>query len=486
MSHQPVTRLSQQLGIIFSGSFAGFMVMLDNNIVNISLPYISKYFAVGTSVVVQITLVYFLMLSGTIILFGKLADKYGVKKIFVTGFIIFTVSSLLCGLSPSFHVLLAARALQGIGGSMLYSTAISLISIYIPAEKRGWAFGIFSPINSLGVLVGSPLGGLITGLLNWHWIFLVNVPVGIAAILVALRQIPADLPREETGKKSGFDFFGTMLSFVGLVILVYVLNQGRKLGYESPVFIGGIALSIASLAGFIIRELKAKDPLLDLSIFRDRNFSLALFASLVAMGLLAGNSILMPFYLTYILKIKIELAGFVLMINPVIFSILSVVIGTMSDRVSRTRLTTTGMVIALLGCTGFIFLIPQVSLFYIAAYCAVQGIAYSFFITPNNNLVMSLAPAGKQSVSSSVFRLSTNLGQIMGILVMESMFTLAFPPHEHVTSQMLKSLPAGTLLNGFQFSYIGGAILCLAALLLSVFVKDTERKATSGEPALTG
>lgn len=486
MPYQPVSRLSQQLGIIFSASFAGFMVMLDNNIVNISLPYIARYFSIGTSMVVQITLVYFLVLSGTMILFGKLADKYGVKVIFISGFAIFTASSLLCGLSPTFHILLAARAIQGLGGSMLLATAISMITMYIPAEKRGWAFGIFSPINSLGVLVGSPLGGLITGLLSWHWIFLVNVPVGIAAILVGLKQIPADPPRETGQTPARFDYTGTVLSFTGLAILVYFLNQSRKIGYESPLFIGGIAVALLTITAFLFRERRAKDPLLELGIFRNKNFSLALLASLVAMGLLAGNSVLMPFYLTYIMHINIELAGFILMINPVIFIVLSMVIGPISDKVSRTRLTTVGMFIGMIGCLAFIFLIPKENLFIVASYCVIQGLAYAFFITPNNNLVMSLAPEGEQSVSSSLFRLSTNLGQIFGILLMESMFTIALPASVHANSGLMKSLPHDILTSGFQYAYIGGAIMCLLGLGLSYFVKDHGGTATSEETMIVG
>jgi EmrB/QacA subfamily drug resistance transporter len=486
MKQRTVTSLPQQLGIIFSGSFAGFMAMLDNNIINISLPYIAKYFGIGTSVVVQISLVYFLMLAGTIILFGKLADKFGVKKIFVTGFTIFTISSLLCGLSPTFHVLLIARAFQGIGGSMLYSTAISLITIYIPAEKRGWAFGIFTPINSLGMLIGSPLGGLITGLLSWHWIFLVNVPVGIVAVFVALRQIPADPPRDEKQKKEKFDIAGTLLSFTGLVVLVYLLNQGRHLGFGSPMFIGGMGFVILALTAFILLERRVKEPLLDLSIFSDKNFSLSLLASLLAVGMLAGTGILMPFYLTYILKINLELSGFVLMISPVVFSGLSMVIGSLSDRVSRTRLTIIGMSLGIVAATTFIILIPGISLIYVVLYAMLQGIAYAFFITPNNNLVMSLAPADKQSVSSSVFRLSSNLGQITGILVMESMFTLSFPSGMHVTNQILKTMSTDILISGFRFAYLGGALLCMVALMLSIFVKDSGNKTAPEEPAFGG
>ena len=464
------------------------MVMLDNNIVNISLPYIARYFSISTTHVVQITLVYFLMLSSTMIISGKLADKYGVKKIFMLGFVIFTLSSLMCGISPSFPFLLASRAVQGIGGSMLFSTAISLITRFIPAEKHGWAFGIFSPINSLGLMIGNPLGGLITGLLNWHWIFLVNVPIGIIAIFFARKSIPsADEEEIAAGKRTPFDYPGGILSFLGLSLLVYCLNQGNKLGWASPVILGGFAASLVLIASFIFREKHSKDPLLDLSIFKNRNFSLAILASLAGFGLLSGSGVLMPFYLTYILKINLEHSGFILMTYPVIFSSLSVLTGPLSDHVSKPLLTSAGLAGGVLACLFFMFLLPGEHLGIVLLYLVFMGISYSFFITPNNNLVMSLAPADRQSVSSSVFKLATNMGQMFGILIMELMFTLALPAEAHSNPAIMKTLSQATLLSGFQFAYLGGAILCVLAFLFSVLVKDTSPKGfLSREPHIAG
>jgi len=468
-----VQKKSRQLGIIFSGSFAGFMVMLDNNIVNISLPAIARYFNIGTGMVIQITLIYFLMLSSTMIIFGKLAEKYGIKKIFLSGFAIFTLGSLLCGISPGFYFLVGARAVQAIGGSMLFSTAISLITTFIPADKRGWAFGIFTPINSLGLMVGNPLGGLITGLLNWHWIFLVNIPVGIIAIFFAYRSIPRDAPGRSLLKGAPFDYPGGILSFAGLALLVLCLNQGRNLGWTSPVILAGLGLSLLFFALFYFRERAAKDPLLDLKIFRDRNFSLGIVASLIGFALLSGSNVLMPFYLNYVLNINLEHAGFILMTFPVIFSFLSMVTGPLSDRVSKTRLTSFGMIGGMIACLVFLFLIPRAHLGFVFLYLVIMGISYSLFISPNNNLVMSLAPKDKLAVSSSLFKLFTNIGQMFGIILMETFFTLAFPPNVHITKAILHGMPLSTLTRGFQFAYLGGAILCLLAFLFSVLIRDT-------------
>jgi EmrB/QacA subfamily drug resistance transporter len=475
-----VTKKSKQIGIILSGSLAGFMVMLDSNIVNIALPYIGKYFNIGTSLVVQITLVYLLVLSGVMLIVGKLADRTGIKKIFIIGFVIFTLSSLTCGLSQTFWLLLLSRAIQAVGGAMMIVTTLTLVTKFIPAEKRGWSFGILTPINSLGVIVGVPLGGIITGYLNWHWIFLINVPIGIAAVIVARIVIPDDSGGAETKKNifSGFDFTGAILSFTGLTVLVFFLNQGRQIGWTSPITIFGVATSFALLFLFWLVEKRSKDPLLDLTIFHNRKFSLGIIASVFAYGLMAGNSVLMPFYIEYLLHIRVEHAGFVIMTFSVVFTLLSPISGRLSDRVTKSRMTSTGMIFASLACLFFVFFLPRMQLAFVFIFLVMLGISYALFITPNNNLVMSLAKGGRHSVISGVFRLSTNIGQLLGILVMEAMFILCLPPSTEATAKQLHEASKQTLLTGFQYSYLGAFILVFLSMTISLLIR--EKKFLSG------
>ena len=480
---QPIKKRGKQVGIIISGSLAGFMVLLDNNIVNISLPDIASSFNISTSSVVQIVLIYLLMLSSTMIIFGKLADKYGIKRIFVSGFIVFTASSLLCGLAPSYALLLAARGLQALGGSMLFSTSLALITKFIPADRRGWAFGIFGPVSALGLLIGNPLGGLITGFLDWQWIFFVNIPIGILAIIFALRTIPQDHPRKEAKKPFRFDYLGSLLSFAGLALLVFFLSKGRTLGWTSTVTIAGLLVSILLLAAFVFWERKVKEPILDLTIFRNRSFSISILASILGFGLMAGSNVLLPFYLIYGLKIDVTHAGFILMTFAVVFSLTSMVTGRLSDRVSKVRLTILGMLLAIVSCIAFSLFLPQLHLGILFGFMVLLGISYALFITPNNNLVMSIAPVDKQAISTSVFKLSTNMGQMFGLIIMEMIFSLSLTQPSEGSGFALKSVPVSEMMHGFSWAYIAGAGLCALAIIFSLFIKEKGTTANRVEGA---
>jgi EmrB/QacA subfamily drug resistance transporter len=467
-----VTGKNRQLGILISACFAGFMILLDGNIVNIALPYIGKSFNAGTSLIVQIMLFYLLVISGGMIIMGKLADKAGTKRIFVSGFIVFTCGSLLCGISPALWFLLLSRAIQAVGSAMLIVTAITIVPKFIPPERRGWAFGILAPVNSIGVMIGAPLGGLITGYLNWHWIFLINVPAGAIAVLVALKVIPDDIKREKVGKiLSGFDYPGAVLSFMGLGLLVYFLNQGKSIGWDSPITVGGLILALLLLVIFCFIEKKKSDPLLDMSIFANRDFSLAIIASFLAYGLMTGSNVLMPFYLKYILHIRVELSGFIMVIFTVIFSLLSPLSGRLSDQVPKTRLTSLGMMIAAAACLFFIFFIPRMDLVFVIVYLVIAGISFALFVTPNNNLVMTLTQGTRQTVSTGIFKVFTTLASLFGVLIMEFMFTLCLPPSAEPTLAQLHKASQETLLTGFRYSYLGGFILAFLAMVTILFIR---------------
>ena len=170
------------------------MGTLDSTIVNISLPTIADYYGTSITLVSWIPIAYLLALASALIAFGRFADIHGYRKVYISGFIVFTIASLLCAISPYIQILIGCRIIQGLGAAMLQAIGGAMIAIYLPGRIRGWALGMLSTFAAIGVAVGPVLGGYLTEYLSWHWIFLVNIPVGICAILLGRMVIPNDKP----------------------------------------------------------------------------------------------------------------------------------------------------------------------------------------------------------------------------------------------------------------------------------------------------
>lgn len=220
------------LGII---AVAAFMASLDSTIVNISLPGIAESFGADIGLISWVVLAYLLTLAGFLLILGRLADLYGFKRVFIIGFALFTFGSLACGLSMTVGHLIAFRALQGIGGAALDALAPAMIVLYLPKESRGRVIGILATVVSLGIAAGPILGGFITEYSSWHWIFFINVPIGIAAVVLAFWLLPEDTLQPATG---GFDYAGSILIITALVSMLYPLNRGLEFGWTSPIIIG--------------------------------------------------------------------------------------------------------------------------------------------------------------------------------------------------------------------------------------------------------
>jgi EmrB/QacA subfamily drug resistance transporter len=459
--------------IVFSVAFAVFMVRLDGYIVNISLPTLARNFHVGTSEASWVILSYLLVVTGSTLIFGKLADRIGLKKIFVWGYGFFALGSLLCGLSPTIYLLDSARCLQGVGGAMMITSGMASIPHYLPKNIAGWAFGICSLANSLGIMVGAPLGGVITGFISWRWIFLINVPVGLLAIMIAKRSLPADQTRPPLllVEDRPFDVFGSVLSFIGLAALVFALSRGDAEGWQSGLILTAFAVAGSSLLAFYLRERTVSDPILNLKIFRNRDFSFAVLTTLVALMLLSGGNFLIPFYLELIKGLRPEHVGAVVMIYSVVNMPIGPFAGRLSDRINPRRLCTVAMLLAFISCLVFALTLSMTGLFPVILYLVLLAISYALFFPANNHLVMSLAPEESQGTASAIYTNTMNVGMVLGVCLFEGAFSQALPTGLSTMSLTPEAIrPYLSSVSGaFQFAFIVGAFFSLLAFFLSFY-----------------
>jgi EmrB/QacA subfamily drug resistance transporter len=476
MNNTIVTDRKKQKLILFSIAFGSFMVNLDTYIVNISLPTIADYFHATPAGVSWVSLAYNLVVASLLMIFGKLGDKFGLKRVFIFGLALFTISSLMCGLAPTLYWLVIGRAIQGIGASILYSMTPAMVPKFMPENVRGTAFGTLATAAALGIMVGTPLGGIITGFVSWHWIFLINIPAGIMAIIACRRIMPDDHVSVQEGHKGGFDLNGAFLSFICSLSFIYGLNSGQENGWTSPLIILCFAISAVSLSLFIFWEKKAPFPLMDLSLFKNKAFTYGNIATLLAYIYLAGNNFLMPFYLQLVKGLKSEHAGMVFLIYSIVYMVVGPLAGKISDRINPRIVCTAGMALAAFSAFMFSFFLKLPGLIPVIIYFILLAISYATFLTSNNTVVVGMAPEGKQGIVSGIFRMVTRLGIAGGVCIFETIFTTASHVSGHGGKIDYASLPVDLVATGFHYTYLAGGFVCLLTVIMSLLAREEQKK----------
>lgn len=316
--------------ILVSASLATFMSSLDGTIVNIALPTISESFGLSSSSVAWVATIYLLVMAGCLLIIGKISDAIGFKKIFLAGFALFTLGSFTCGFLPeftgSFETLLASRVLQAIGGAMMTIVAPALLSTYMPGEKRAKGMSLIVLFAAVGMALGPTLGGYLTEYLSWHWIFYINVPIGIIAVILGHLVIPAT-PASAKKSLKGFDTTGSILVFVGLAALLFAFSEGINRGWTSFPILLSLLIAVLGLTGFIWRELHFPNPLLNLRLFRNRSFIYLNIVFALLFFTFAGSNYLLPFYLEHVHNYSTAFSGLILTVMSVGMMITGVLAG---------------------------------------------------------------------------------------------------------------------------------------------------------------
>lgn len=481
------TQVKNQKLLLFAISIAAFMSALDSSIVNIALPTISTSFDVSTGLVSWVSTMYLLVLTSTLMIFGKLADRIGFRRIFLTGFLVFSSGSLFCALSPSFLTLVGSRAFQAVGGAMLGAISMAMVTVFMPPGSRAKAIGFVVTMASLGVAAGPFLGGILTEMLSWHWIFLINVPVGILACVLGVAVIPSLAPREKT---AAFDRMGAIYLFLTLAALIYALNLGISLGFTSLPILSAFAICIGGAVLFIRQERLAPDPLLDLQLYKRRDFLFANVGALLMMLAYAGSEFLLPFFLEYVQGMSTMVAGLYLTVPSVTLMLGGTLSGSLYHRFGPRKICAGASVIYILSFLLLSTFSVGTSTAVVVLSLALLGFGLGFYYSPNTSEIMCLAPREKQGMVSSLATTERNAGATLGIVVFELVFIQSL-----ITISDLKGLTEGALVNqpqlleavlsaAFDLAFFGGAIVAAVVLVLSFFTPDPENvEVCEGEEA---
>ena len=448
-----------------------FLATIDGSIVNVALPTLSAELNTDFATVQWVVLIYLLTLTTLQAVVGRLADMYGRKKLYNSGFVVFTVGSLLCGLSPTVGWLIAARVLQGVGGALILALGMAIITDAFPPGERGRALGITGSIVSIGIVTGPTLGGLIIENLSWHWIFFVNVPIGILGTYLAWRNIPHTRP---PGGQV-FDLGGAATLCVFLLSFLLALTTGQRQGFTSPQALGLFVVAVFFLATFIILQRRHPQPIIPPSLFGIELFRVNIITGLLVFIAIAVIA-LMPFYLELGLGYSVQQVGLLLAVVPIGLGVTSPISGLLSDRFGSRPISVMGLVVVV---ASFLLLstlsAETTAVGFMLRYLPV-GIGVGLFQSPNNSAIMGSVPRERLGVSSSLLAITRSMGQTVGFAVLGAVWAagvLRAAGGEVVGGA--QAAPPAAIAAGMQNVALVSAGLAAVALVIALFAWRRER-----------
>ncbi len=458
-----------------------FMATLDSSIVNISLPTIANDFHVPLSGAIEwVIIAYLVVTAGVLLTAGRLADMIGRKTVWVAGLIIFTAGSALCGAAPTLALLIVFRALQGIGGSLLFAASPAMLTGAFPASERGRALGLNAVIVSLGVSVGPTLGGFLTAI-SWRLIFYVNVPIGIIGILATIFVL-----KERLNRSPGrFDPLGALLLAFGLVCITAALSFGQEIGWSSPLVILAIIAGVIALIILPFVELRVANPIIDMRLLRNRVFVSANLSLVLSFLALFAVSFMLPFYLEQSRGLSTQEAGFLLTPLPLMIAIIAPISGTLADRIGTRWLAASGLAIACIGLVFISQLNAHTSIWGIIWRLAFTGVGQALFQSPNNSALMGSAPREQQGSASGFLATGRVVGQSISVALAGTIFASlggaaagAILSMSHPNTTQQAALQA-TFAHSFQVTFL----VCAGIAAIGVFASLVRGKEVRRKPA---
>lgn len=441
-----------------------FMACLDSSIVNVALPIIQRDLNSTMAGTEWIISSYLIVISATILIFGRLGDMNSKSSIFIKGILIFVLGSFLCGVSPSLNILVLSRIIQAIGAAMLMATNQGIITDVFAPNERGKALGISGSFVALGSILGPALGGFIVTYFTWHYIFLINIPIGIISYIFAKKYLPMKTSKtiEEMDKPGALMFFlSTILIFASILL-------GQHLGFSSIYVVLGLLLGFIILSLFLMFEAKTKNPMLHLDLFKKPIFSVSLICAFISFTAINTINVIQPFYLNDILIYSPGKISLIMTAYPIVLFVIAPISGTLSDKIGSKLLTLIGLFLTGVSLLLLASLNGESKEIIIFLMLSLLGFANGLFQSPNTNLIMSSVPKNKLGIAGGTNALIRNLGLAFGVSASTSI--LYAKMSKIAGFRVLGNVPGKPeiFISGMKFVYILVAILCFIGFLISL------------------
>ncbi|MGE5317316.1 MAG: MFS transporter [Chloroflexota bacterium] len=441
--------------ILFVTTLSSFLTPFMGSAINIALPSMGKELSMNTIALGWVATSYLLAAALFLLPFGKLADRNGRKKFFMAGIIIFVISSLITGLSVNSWMLITSRFLNGVGGALIYATALAILTSSFDKSVRGKVLGINVASVYLGLSLGPTVGGFLTMYLGWRSIFYFTALLGAIIIPIAITKLPTD---KGSNRQLPFDLPGSIIYALSLAVIIY--------GFPSLPNFHGILLVVMGIIGlvfFVFIEERAKEPLLNIAHFKSNKvFIFSNIAAFINYSATFALVFLLSFYLQQVKDLSPRVSGLILMAQPIMMTILSPVAGKLSDKIQPSIVSSLGMIVTTIGLTAFIFLDKDSGLLFIISMLMILGFGFALFSSPNTNAVMSSVKSHEYGMASATLGTMRLVGQTMSMGITLMVFALIMGNGQRELTNI------DGLISSIHFSFLTFAILCFLGIFFSM------------------
>jgi EmrB/QacA subfamily drug resistance transporter len=436
-------------------SLSMLLSSLGTSIANVALPTLAQAFNASFQDVQWIVLAYLLAITTLIVSVGRLGDVTGRRRLMLAGLFLFTAASVLCGIASALWLLIAARVAQGLGAAIMMALTMAFVGEMVPKEKTGSAMGLLGATSAIGTALGPSLGGVLIAGFGWRSIFLINLPLGLVAILLSYRHLPHDR-QPSTTDRARFDSLGTLLLALTLAAYALAMTMGR--GRFGLLNVGLLCAAVVGVGLFALAESKAASPLMRLAMFRDPVLSAGFAMSTLVTTVVMATLVVGPFYLSGALGLDAAHVGLVMSCGPIVAALTGVPAGRIVDRFGAHLMSIAG----LLGMAAGSSILPLLpTRFGVPGYIVplvVLTAGYALFQAANNTAVMTNGRPDQRGVVSGMLNLSRNLGLITGASVMGTVFALG-----SATTNIMTARPEAVA-AGMRVTFAVAAVLIVVAL----------------------
>ena len=397
-----------------------FMIMLDNTVVSLALPTIQRDLDASLTQLEWVVNAYTLVFAVVLLTGGKLADLVGRRLIFVVGLVVFTASSLGCGLAGSAEVLVAARAVQGIGAALMLPATLSIITATFAAKERGIAIGVWAALSGGALAIGPMIGGVLVQHAGWEWIFYINIPVGVVGILATFKLVQES---RDTSAERRLDMPGLVTSGLGIFALNYALIQGNSYGWSSARIVLSFVASAVLLLAFLALELRQRLPMFDLTLFRNRTFAAANVNGLLMFIGLFTYILYFSIFLQTVLGYSAVQAGATFLVSSAAILIFAPVAGGLVAKIGPRLPMAAGMAMYGVAMVAMSRLDENASFWNIAPWLFVGGAGFGLIVAPMTEAILESVDVAKAGVASGIMQVFRQLGGALGVAIMGAILT---------------------------------------------------------------